>query len=82
MRLVISNYRGHRITRKNQAIVAVEDGDPKDVLGKTVQWVSPSGKIINGAITKTHGKHSVRVRFTRGIPGQALGTEVKLKTQK
>lgn len=75
MRLVISNYR---YRTDNQMIVAVEDGEPQKLIGKKVIWTSKTGKKFVGSVTRTHGKHAVRVRFSRGLPGQAVGTEVKL----
>jgi large subunit ribosomal protein L35Ae len=78
MRLVISDYRGYPQTRNNQMIVAVEEGDPKSLIGKKVLWTSKTGKKFVGSITHTHGKHSLRVRFNEGLPGQALGTEIQL----
>ena len=78
MRLVLSNYRGHPQHRDKQMIVAVEDGDPQKLIGKKVLWTSKTGKKFVGSITQNHGKHSLRVRFSQGLPGQALGTEVQL----
>lgn len=79
MRLVISNYRGHPQTQANQVIVNVEGGNPAELIGKKVVWSAQSGKEFVGNITHTHGKHAVRARFTQGLPGQALGTEVQLR---
>ena len=75
MRLIISNYR---YRTDNQMIIAVEGGEPQKLIGKKVVWTSKTGKKFVGNVTRTHGKHAVRARFSKGLPGQAVGTEVKL----
>lgn len=50
--------------------------------GKTVEWKSPAGRIINGIVSETHGnKGLLRVIFDKGLPGQAVintdGVEIK-----
>ena len=48
----------------------------KDLLKKTVVWLTPTKKEIKGTIMKEHGnKGAVRVKFERGLPGQAIGTK-------
>lgn len=48
--------------------------------GKEVLWKSSSGKIIKGKIADAHGnKGLVRAIFEKGLPGQALTTEVEIK---
>lgn len=50
------------------------------LIGKEVVWKSPSGKEIKGKISGSHGnKWLVRVIFEKGLPGQALTTEVEVK---
>jgi large subunit ribosomal protein L35Ae len=47
---------------------------------KIVEWKSPAGKIIKGKISSSHGnKGLVRAIFARGLPGQAINTEVEIK---
>ncbi|MBI2043941.1 50S ribosomal protein L35ae [Candidatus Pacearchaeota archaeon] len=51
-------------------------------VGKTVEWTSPGKKkkIIAGKIAAPHGnKGIVRAIFEKGLPGQALTTEVEVK---
>jgi len=78
------NYRGGRRTQKtNQMIIAPEKSSSKDdaskLIGKKVEWTTPSGKKIEGEVTKAHGGNgSVLVRFEKGLPGQSLGTEVDI----
>ncbi len=50
------------------------------LIGKEVIWKSEAGKIISGKISGSHGsKGLVRAIFERGLPGQALNTEVEVK---
>lgn len=52
------------------------------LVGKTVVWTTPgkNKKQIKGKIASAHGnKGAVRVIFEKGMPGQSLGTEVKIE---
>ena len=50
------------------------------LLGHTVAWTSPAGKILKGKITRVHGKNgAVCAHFKKGgLPGQAFGTKLKI----
>ena len=50
------------------------------LLGHTVAWISPAGKIIRGKITRVHGKNgAVCAHFKKGgLPGQAFGTRIQI----
>lgn len=49
-------------------------------VGKEVVWKSESGKLIKGKISASHGnKGMVRAIFERGLPGQALNTDIEIK---
>lgn len=51
------------------------------LIGKEVEWKSTAGKITKGKISAVHGgKGLVRAIFERGLPGQAIMTEVELKS--
>ena len=51
--------------------------DAKKMAGKEVIWKSPAGKEIKGKISDAHGnKGLVRAIFEKGLPGQALTTEI------
>ncbi|WP_456481824.1 50S ribosomal protein L35ae [Methanopyrus sp.] len=83
---VIVNYRMGRHTQDpRQCIIefeGIEDrSEAAQLIGKEVVWKHPkTGKVIRGKVVDTHGNNgAVRVRFERGLPGQALGTEVELK---
>ena len=48
--------------------------------GKEAVWTSPAGKKLSGIITKAHGNSgAVLARFEKGLPGQALGTELEIQ---
>jgi ribosomal protein L35AE/L33A len=48
------------------------------LVGQKVTWTNGSAKFI-GKIMGAHGGNgTVRVRFPHGVPGQAIGTRVKL----
>lgn len=54
--------------------------EAKKMAGKEVSWKSTAGKIIKGKISDAHGtKGLVRAIFERGLPGQAVTTEVEVK---
>ena len=54
--------------------------EAKKLVGKEVSWKSPAGKIIKGKISSAHGnKGLVRAIFERGLPGQAITTNVEVK---
>jgi large subunit ribosomal protein L35Ae len=50
------------------------------LIGQKVVWKGENKKLI-GKIVGFHGKNGVvKVRFKKGVPGQALGTTVELVT--
>ena len=52
------------------------------ILGQKVLWKGEKKKFI-GKIVGFHGKNgAVRVKFKKGVPGQALGTIVELIGQR
>jgi len=54
--------------------------EAKKLVGRIVEWKSPSGKIISGKISDAHGnKGLVRAIFEKGLPGQALTNEIEIK---
>jgi len=84
MQGVIVNYkRGRHTQTSNQFLLEAEGLDSRGkaahLIGKGVVWKSPGKKEIFGKITDTHGNKGVlRARFSRGLPGTALGTEVEI----
>ena len=81
----IVNYRGGMRTQEtDQMIILAENCSNKEdaskLIGKSVEWTTPSGNKIVGKIVKAHGRTgSLIARFNKGLPGQALGTEVEIK---
>jgi len=50
------------------------------LVGQKVTWVNGNSKFV-GKIMGAHGKNgTVRVRFAHGVPGQAIGSLVKLSS--
>ena len=53
--------------------------EAKKLAGKEVEWKSPAGKLITGKISDAHGNNGlVRAIFEKGLPGQAVSTEVEI----
>ena len=82
---VISNYKQgrHTIHLKHCIIVFPNVKTRKEankLCGRTVVWVSSTGKELKGIITRAHGNSgAVRAHFKKaGVPGQALGTKIKI----
>ncbi len=84
MKAVIVNYRRGRHTQTtNQVLLELEGIDNRasasGMIGKRVVWTTPSKKEIYGKITQPHGNSGiVRARFSKGLPGEAIGTEVRI----
>ena len=85
MKAIIVNYRIGRHTQKPNHIILDVDGvnsreKAESLIGKEIVWKSTSGKEIKGKISSAHGnKGNVRVIFEKGLPGQALGTSIKVE---
>ena len=81
----IKNFkRGRKTQTMNQMIVVVKGIDTKEkateLVGKTVVWTSPGDKEIKGEVRSAHGNNgAIRVLFEKGMPGQAVGAQVKLE---
>jgi large subunit ribosomal protein L35Ae len=84
MHAIIHNYR--RSIRKpsgNQMIIVVDGCDSREkakaYVGKTVLYATGK-KDIKGEVRSAHGnKGALRVLFETGMPGQAIGQEVKIE---
>jgi large subunit ribosomal protein L35Ae len=80
---ILSYRRGARTMHGNQMLLEIADVDSKELasryIGKGVVWTSPAKKQIYGKITNTHGNNGVvRARFSKGLPGTAVGTKVDI----
>jgi len=84
MRENIVNYTGGRHTQHPNKLVIIAEGisskeEASKLIGRVVEWTTPSGKKITGKVAKAHGgKGTILVRFEKGLPGQALGTDVEI----
>ena len=81
---VIQFRRGRHTIHKRHFLIEVEGVSDKKsaekLVGKSAVWKSPSGKILEGKISGAHGnKGVVRAIFEKGLPGQALATEIEIK---
>ena len=84
--IVIQFRRGKRTVTPRHFLIEVLKVDSKEkaekFVGNNVEWRSPGKepKIISGKIASAHGnKGVVRAIFEKGLPGQAIGTEVEIK---
>lgn len=81
---VIQFRRGRHTIHERHFLIEI-DGiktrkDAEKFVGKIVEWKSPAEKIILGKVSSAHGnKGVVRAIFEKGLPGQAITTEVELK---
>jgi large subunit ribosomal protein L35Ae len=79
----IINYRvGPKTQKSKECIVQFihikSASEAGRLIGRKVTWKNGKNKFV-GKIVALHGKNGlVRVRFKRGLPGQALGTKVEL----
>lgn len=82
---IITNYRMGRETQTpKHMIIEVPDVSTREeaekLAGKKVEWETPSGKKMHGEVAGAHGNNGrIRAIFEKGLPGQSLGTRVKLK---
>ncbi len=81
---VIQFRRGRKTVHKRHFLIEIEGiskrQEAEKFVGKEVVWKSSAGKIIKGKISSAHGnKGVVRAIFEKGLPGQAVTTEVELK---
>jgi large subunit ribosomal protein L35Ae len=81
----ITNYRtGPKSQSSKECLVEFEtinsNGLADQLIGQKVAWKNGNNTIF-GKVRGAHGKNGmVRVRFSRGVPGQAIGKLVELKS--
>lgn len=81
---IIVNYRvGPKTQRSKEYIVqflhAKNASQASQLIGRKVAWKTSKNKKIIGKIVALHGRKGlVRVRFRKGLPGQALGATVEV----
>ena len=78
---VVQNYRrGPKSQRNQECLIKALDVDSNeaDLIGWKVGWPQDEPRLF-GTILKRHGKTgALRVKFAKGLPGQALSTTVKI----
>jgi len=84
---VIQFRRGRKTIHERHFLIEVEGVSKRDeaskFVGNEVEWKSPAGKIIVGKVSSAHGNNGVvRAIFEKGLPGQAVTTEVQIKDGK
>jgi len=82
---VIQFRRGRKNYKPRHFLIEISGIDSREkaseFVGKTVEWKSTGKepKIIIGKISSAHGSNGVvRAIFERGLPGQAIGTDVRV----
>ena len=80
--IVVQFRRGrHRINERPYLLDlgATSREEAKKLAGKHVVWKSPAGKEIKGVVSDAHGnKGIVRAIFEKGLPGQAITTNIEV----
>lgn len=80
--IVVQFRKGrHTIHEKHYLLdIGLDSRDSaKKMSGKEVVWTSPAGKKIKGKISDAHGNNGlVRAIFEKGLPGQAITTDVEV----
>lgn len=81
---VIQFRRGRHVIHERHMLIEIDKISNKEdalkFIGKEVIWKSPAGKEVKGKISNAHGnKGVVRAIFEKGLPGQAVTTEVEIK---
>lgn len=83
---VIQFRRGRKTQKPRHFLIEIENISKREeatkLVGKSVTWTSPGkhSKKITGKISSAHGnKGVVRAIFERGLPGQAIGTEIEIE---
>ncbi len=79
--LILSYRLGKNAQYARQCLMRVIDMQPSDakqMVGMRVGWPADEPKIY-GKIVAIHGRKGVlRVKFKKGLPGQALGSHVEI----
>lgn len=86
---VIQFRRGRTTYKPRHFLIEIKEIKNREqamkFVGKQVIWTSPgkNSKKINGIVSSAHGnKGVVRAIFEKGLPGQAIGTEVNIEEGK
>ena len=83
--IIIQFRRGRHVIHERHFLIDVSAKNKEEAakfVGKEVVWVSTGKdkKKIHGKISGAHGNNGlVRAIFEKGLPGQAITTEVEVK---
>jgi len=80
--VIVSYRRGPKTQKPKEYLIQFlkvkSAGEAAQLIGRKVAWATRRRKTI-GKIVSLHGKNGlVRARFRKGLPGDALGSTVKL----
>lgn len=80
---IIMNYRvGPKTQKSRECIIKFPQvksvSEASRLIGRKIVWNTDKKKIVGKIVALHGGKGSVRARFRKGVPGQALGTKVEL----
>lgn len=79
------SYRRGRFTQRNKQILIKIEGinsrnEAASFIGRKIIWKSKTKKTITGKIVSIHGRNGiVRVNLKKGLPGQAVGSQITIK---
>ena len=84
MEATIVNFRSARHHQYDKQMIidaGLSDKEKAaDLIGKEIVWTSPAGKEIKGKVSAVHGNSgALRVIFSTGMPGQSVGSKVKIE---
>lgn len=78
--LVVQFRRGRKTIHERHYLLDLgytSREEAKKATGKHVSWKTPAGNEIHGKVSDAHGnKGLVRAIFEKGLPGQAIATEI------
>lgn len=72
---IVGFKRSHRNVN-NKYCILESSTSLASLIGKSVRWQTPSGRFLSGRVVRTHGKSSVLAKFSKGLPGTAVGSIV------
>jgi len=81
---VIQFRRGRHTIHERHFLIELKGVSNREeaakLVDKKVVWTSSTGKKINGIVSSAHGnKGVIRAIFEKGLPGQAVTTEVDIE---
>jgi large subunit ribosomal protein L35Ae len=81
--VVISYRRGPGTQRSRECLIKFPNVksrfEASKLIGRKIVWSDGKSSTIAGVILSPHGKKGiVRARFRKGLPGQALGSLVRI----